>query len=240
MFGLFDDSPQGVAALYLQSISESTSSPLTPLEIAGSLVLSLALSQAIALCYEWTYEGLSYNRRFVHSLTLSAIVSCTLMLAIGGSLALGLGALGAMSMVRFRTNIRDIWDMSFLFASLTIGLTCGAKQPLAAMISVGLFCGVAFVLIRAGVGTRHRFDGVVRFWRAADQSGPDLDILLQSYCVRASLVSLREGNQGDVFEYSYQIALKKKVERGFFIAQLRTLPGISSVNLFIQDEHLEL
>ena len=225
----------------IEALSSSVGlSPMTPLMIVMTLSLSVALSQGLALCYELTYEGLSYQRRFVHSLTLTTLVSCTLMLSIGGSLALGLGVLGAMAMVRFRTNIRDIWDMTFLFCALTIGFACGARQPWVAILCTLFFCVIAWISVKGRFGATHHFDGVVQIWRRAEQSGPDLEEVLGRSCLRASLVSLREGGQGDYLELSYQITFHRDARREALVEDLRGLSGVSEVSLLLQDDHLEL
>ena len=91
------------------------------------LLVAFVLGKIIAITYQRTYQGLSYSRSFVQSLVLGAVVSTILMLAIGDNLARGLGILGTMALVRFRTNVRDTRDMIFVFAALAIGVSSGVR-----------------------------------------------------------------------------------------------------------------
>ena len=224
-----------------------------------TLLLVAALGQCLSRCYEWSYEGLSYSRRFVNSLTLSALTSCALMMAISAHAMLGLGLFGAMAMVRYRVNARDLWEMSFIFASLVTGLCVGTGMRLLAISFCLTFCAVAYLLAKMGFGATLRFDGVIRFWLPTPQNqreGTDarsqsrslaVESLLKRYCARHLLIAFREGAQGEGAELSYQVALKgrqrsaRRAEASAdLIEALRVDLGAEEITLMSQDHHLEL
>ena len=95
-------------------------------QILFAMLLTFVLCFVFATVYRWTYQGLSYSRAYVHTLILGGLIACILIMAIGNNLARGLGILGTLAIVRFRTNIRDPRDIIFLFASLAIGIATGA------------------------------------------------------------------------------------------------------------------
>ena len=80
-------------------------------------LLAFMLSSIIAIVYERTFQGLSYSRGLVQSMILGSLVSCLLMIAIGDNIARGIGIVGSLAIIRFRTNLRDPRDLIFLFAS---------------------------------------------------------------------------------------------------------------------------
>ena len=80
-----------------------------------SITLAFALAQAVAFVYMRTFRGLSYSRTLVQGMALASIVTCMLMLAIGNSIAAGIGIAGGLSIIRFRTTMRDPRDMVFTF-----------------------------------------------------------------------------------------------------------------------------
>ena len=90
----------------------------SPLQILFSLLLSFFMSLLLAAVYRHTHSGFSYSRSFVQTISLAAIVACIMIIAIGNNLARGLGILGALALIRFRTPIRDPRDIIHLFASL--------------------------------------------------------------------------------------------------------------------------
>ena len=77
--------------------------------------LAFALAQLVSGVYILTFRGLSYSRSFVQGIPLGAIVTSMLMLAIGDSIAAGIGLAGGLSIVRFRTTMRDPRDMVFIY-----------------------------------------------------------------------------------------------------------------------------
>jgi hypothetical protein len=81
-----------------------------------TMLISFVLCQLIAAVYSWTFRGLSYSRGFVISLALTGVVATLLMLAIGNNVARGLGLLGTLAIIRFRSTLRDVRDMMFVFA----------------------------------------------------------------------------------------------------------------------------
>ena len=108
-------------ALTLQNSSANTSF----ITVLYTLLISFLLSTLIALVYEKTFRGLSYSRNFVQALILSSIVAATVMQAIGDSLASGLGMMGALAIIRFRTSFKDPRDIIFMFAALASGIATG-------------------------------------------------------------------------------------------------------------------
>ena len=71
------------------------------------VTLAFIIGTVLALTYISTFEGLSYSKSFIQSLVLSPIVSAIAMMAIDGSLARGIGMMGAFSILRFRSNLKD-------------------------------------------------------------------------------------------------------------------------------------
>lgn len=225
------------------------------------LLLATALGQVLSICYELSYEGLSFSRRFVNSLTLLTLTSCVLMLAISVHIALGLGLLGSMSMIRFRVNARDLWEMSFLFSALVTGLCCGINLFWIAISFTTLFSLVAYYLSKGHIGTQFRFDGVLRFWLpyhfinhdSVESTPPDakhnhaLEDVLKKYASNYQLISMREGSQGEGAEVSYHITLKgrrhtdrKAANRQALFKDLKLILGCEELTLLSQDHHLEL
>ena len=90
-------------------------------QVVLSLLLAFGLAQVIGTTYVWTFRGMSYAAGLVHAMVLGSTIAAMLMLAIGNSIAAGLGIAGGLALVRFRTALRDPRDMMFVFASLGVG-----------------------------------------------------------------------------------------------------------------------
>ena len=96
-------------------------------------------------------------------MALASIVTCMLMLAIGNSIAAGIGIAGGLSIIRFRTTMRDPRDMVFVFTALAAGIASGLQAYAAAIAGTAIFLVAALALDFTAFGARRHFDGLVRF-----------------------------------------------------------------------------
>lgn len=214
---------------------------LTPAQVALCMLLAFVMGRVVAWTYEWTHEGLSYARTFVHSLVLGPMVASLLMLAIGDNLARGLGILGTMALVRFRTNVRDARDMMFVFAALAAGVACGVRAFAVCAVGIAAFCLAALALRWAPGAARQRYDGILRYWLPRDAVDAEaLGRLLAAHCRSHVLVALRDVGQGDALEYAWQVRLRTPASREKLVAQLGAVPGLGGLSLITQDVAAEL
>lgn len=213
----------------------------TLISISYSICLSFVLSSMLGMTYQKTYQGLSYSRNYIQAIILASIVATVAMQAIGDNLARGLGMMGALAIVRFRSSLKDPKDMIFVFMSLAIGIACGVYSfSIAAIGTIG-FSIFAFVTHALPFSKESHYDGLLRFNLANNLDDKNrLDELLQSSCQNFALITLRELAQGERLDYAYQIKLKRKESYEGFISRLRDLDSIKGVNLLLQESTVEV
>lgn len=220
---------------------QTTSAHPTIVTIIYTALLAFVLSTLIAITYEKTYRGLSYSRNFVQALILSSIVAATVMQAIGDSLARGLGIIGALAIIRFRTNFKDPRDIIFMFAALAAGISCGVFGFTVGVIGTLAFCSAAFLLYYTRFGGTRYFDGMLRFNMASDTPDKEkLENLLREYCSNFALITLRELAQGDRLDYAYHVKLKKAKNSDEFLVALKKIESVKGVSLMLQETTVEL
>lgn len=214
--------------------------PLRWQQILLSLLLATVLGKVIAVTYERTHFGLSFSRSFAQSLVLGALVAAMLMMAIGDNLARGLGILGTMALVRFRTNVPDSRDMIFVFAALAAGVAAGVRSYPVAVLGTLMFSAAVHFLGWEPTRFRQRFDGMLRF--TLPRGGPigEVTTVLESHCRRFVLVAMRDLAQGESVEYAYQFKLRGSARQEELFAALGSLPGTTGVTLLLEDAHTEL
>ena len=207
----------------------------------GSTSLLFVLGLVLANVYRWTHQGFSYARSFLHTLVLATIVICIMIMAIGNNMARGLGILGAMAFVRFRTPIRDPRDIIFLFASLAIGISCGAQVFMIAILGMIFFCFAAIFLAWSPFASRREFEGLLRFMLPAGGRGIErLTEIAGQYCSSCEMVAMREAIQGEVLEYSYQVRLLDPSYKVDLVDAVAKIPDISEVSLIMQRTTVEI
>ena len=213
----------------------------TLLTVLYTVLVSFLLSSLIGLTYIKTFKGLSFSMGYVQALILSSIVAATVMQAIGDSLARGLGMLGALAIIRFRTNLKDPRDIIFMFAGLAAGIACGVNGYSIAIVGTVGFCAVAVLLYYSPFGQTSYFDGMLRF---NIENTPDskrrLEKILQEHCKIFALITLRDMAQGTRLDYAYHVKLKRGKSNADFIQDLKTVETIKGVSLLLQESTVEL
>lgn len=131
----------------LNSIVNSVSIPdVSIFEFAINLLIALFLAFIIKIFYENFAKSLSNRKIFSNTLIFIALTTTVIITIVKSSLALSLGLVGALSIVRFRTAIKDPEELSYLFISIAIGLGLGANQRLVTIIGVILILAVVYFL----------------------------------------------------------------------------------------------
>lgn len=210
-------------------------------QILMAFLMSFVLSSLLATVYRWTFQGFSYSRAFVHTMILGAMIVCLLIMAIGNNLARGLGILGTLAVIRFRTHIRDPRDMIFLFAALATGIACGANTFDVAILGAILISVAALLLHWSPFASRRSYDGMLRFVSPANHDFRSaLEAMMQRFCSNFFLVAVRETTQGEQLEYSYQVRLRDPSYRDDLIEGVRTIEGLRDMNDSVRDAELAL
>ncbi len=210
-------------------------------EIASSLIMSFVLCAAITAVYRKTFQGLSYSRSFIHTMILGGMIVAMIIMAIGNNLARGLGILGTLAIVRFRTPIRDSRDMMFLFLCLGVGIACGARTLGVAVVGT-VFIGAAALLLHwSPYASRREYDGMLRF-SLLPETGIENRVadVLRECCASFHMIALREQAQGELMEYAYQIRLIDPSYQSDLVARLHEAGDVENATLHMQRTTVEL
>ena len=139
------------------------------LQILAAAVISLS----IYISYWYTHGGTIYSKKFNLSLVVLTILTATVMTVIGNNIALSLGMVGALSIVRFRTAIKDSRDAMYIFWAIVIGICCGVGDYLVATIGSSIIFIVLIlfgkvknenrilIVVSASLGLEREIEGIV-------------------------------------------------------------------------------
>ena len=134
--------------LQQNSINLASTSNITAIEIFSALLFSLFCSLIIAWTYKSTFQGVLYQHSYLVSLILASVINSSVIMVISGNLILSLGMVGALSIVRFRSAIKDPLDIVFMFWAITVGIANGIGMIKLSIISTLLISLVCFILYR--------------------------------------------------------------------------------------------
>ncbi len=208
-----------------KSVLEGFSAEITLADIILSLLVAFLSGLFILLIYRLTLRGVSRNRTFEVTLLLITPISAMIVLTITSNLALSLGMVGALSIIRFRTAIKDASDTAFMFWAVAAGITAGAHFYKITIIGC-LFIGVAaFVTLKLSANGSRPYLLVVR--ADSDKAIDYTARLLSENNISHRLSSLVNNNE--YTEVIYEIAVRKSHHK--LVSALSNLPDVVSVSL---------
>jgi uncharacterized membrane protein YhiD involved in acid resistance len=204
-------------------------------QVVLSILAAWLMGQANAGVYRWLHRGRESSTAFVQALVLGGIVGAMLMLAIGNSVARGVGILGALALIRFRTNLSNPLDMVFIFASFAGGIAAGTGNVLTGAVGTALFLVVAAsvsALTHTG-GTREaelrvRAPGGV-------EAEERLRAVLREHTASFALLRRRDGADGKDSRLWWRVALKGGDDGRDLSAALLAAGGATEVQLELDE-----
>jgi len=207
-----------------------------------SMLVAFACTHVLALVYVWSHRGLSFSQSFVQTLVMAGVTTATMMLVIGNNMVWGIGMVGALALVRFRTNLRDPRDMIFVFAALVVGLGAGTRAFAVAIASTVMFSLVALYLSRVPFGLKANFDALLRFTLTAGEtaSAGSARECLERHCSRAVLTMVQQVAQGEITEHVYQVRFRRASARQDLVRDLEGVTGLANLSLMFDEPRTEI
>ena len=183
----------------LLQLLESSGGDLTTETILLRLVMSAIIAAFLFLSYRLSHSGSIYSAKFNVSLMALTVITTTVMIVIGNNIALSLGMVGALSIVRFRTAIKDSRDTIYIFWAIVVGICCGSGDYLVAAAG----SAVVFLLLR--VFGRLRTDNrVLLILRTARVNASKVESLIFQYYNRKAILRVKNTTDDSV-EYIYEL-----------------------------------
>ena len=119
---------------------------LTPWSVGMGLIFGLLVGLIIAFTYKRCYRGVLYSPNFGVTLIMMTLITTPVVMVIGSNIALSMGMVGALSIVRFRTAVKDPLDTAYMFWALTMGILLGAEQYIIGLVVVAAIAVILFLL----------------------------------------------------------------------------------------------
>lgn len=194
----------------------------TLMPIVLALVVAFVLGMLIHFVYQKSFRGVIFNQAFSVSLALLTILTTMITLAISSNIALSLGMVGALSIVRYRTAIKDPADLIFLFWAVGSGITIGAHLHYLAMVGA-----IVVIILLLTLGRRTSTNEVyilIVHYAGADISD-ELRRILQGKRFQIKSKTIRKNN----IEMAIEVEVKNN--NTAFMDTIKELPTVNDVSL---------
>ncbi len=213
--------------------------PTTTWDILVNILVALLCGLLIAWLYRNTYRGPGYSVAFVNSIVLLAMITSLVMMVIGNSLARAFGLVGAMSIIRFRTAVKDTQDIVFIFFSLSIGLATGVGYHRIAILGTVFIGLILYLMSKTGLSSPDRKEYLLQFSYAANgHDTPSYLPVMREYCRQHKVINTRTLGNPDQLELSYYVRFKNEDNYNHFIRELQRAHGVNQVNMFFDEERI--
>ena len=209
-------------SIFSNLFSSQTITPASFPTILLSLVLALAAGLFIAWIYRRNYRGVMYSNNFTLTLVMMTLITCPVVMCIRESIQLSMGMVGALSIVRFRTAVKDPLDTAYMFWALTMGILLGAGQfflTACAVVGIGLLLTVLVHVQSKGLNS---YLLVVRMSEESERQANQLVGNLKVQQLKSKTVS------ANGVEATYEVRVDKP---DALLNKLRALPGVYDATL---------
>lgn len=209
----------------------------TPGRLLASLCLALVLSFILGMVYMKTFKGSFYLSSYVQTLVILTAVCSIIIVIVGTNVAQAFTLAGALSLVRFRTTMRDPRDVAFIFMAMGIGLACGAAYYLAAIVFTVVITIVLFLMHIFKFGHRENIKKLLRIALPDNLNQVGLfDDIFKKYLSEASLRSVKSTNLGTLYELEYSIIMRDGFSEQQLIDEVRTRNGNLNVAILLEEQ----
>jgi uncharacterized membrane protein YhiD involved in acid resistance len=209
----------------------------TPLDLLGRISLAFVLGCVVALIYKGTHRSEPMSPTFPRTLILLSILIAMVTSVIGNNVARAFSLVGALSIVRFRTVVRDTQDTAFVIFAVVVGMAAGADHLWVAVIGIGVVAAAVFIVRPRGsatVWTEEECDLSVRFNTGVNPEqlvGP----AFKNHLLQHEVLGVSTAKQGTAIEVMYRIRFRESSAPLQLVKELSLVEGVQNVEVHRED-----
>lgn len=212
---------------------------LTPIQAFANLSAALICGIIISILYRVTYRGVNYSSNYVIAIIMLTMITALVIMVIGNNLARAFGLVGAMSIIRFRTAVKDTQDIMFIFFALAIGLSSGAGMFTISLIGTFFIGLTSWIAVLVNSENPKKTSYLLQIYSDnAQQESDEIESLINRYCSKPKLINIKSigDSSKNITELSYYINFKKNRLGTELVEKLKSTEGITKVNLFYDED----
>jgi len=212
---------------------------ITLFDVFVNIGIAFMFGLLIAALYRYTNLGFSYSTDFVTTLIIITMVTAVVIMVIGNNLARAFGLVGAMSIIRFRTALKDSRDIAFVFFGLAAGMAAGAGNHIIGMVAIPMISFIILILHWTTYGKVEKNDFILKFLMVpGDVDEPVYQSVFSNYLSDYNMANIRSARLGQFLELTFNVRLKKPLQSQAFIKELSALEGIERASIIVGETNV--
>ena len=226
----------------ITSLQYNSENP-TIMAVGFTVICALMLGTLIAFTYEKTSSRVDRPYHFLQAMVLVTIVAATIIQAIGDSVARGLGMLAALSIIRFRTTVRDPRNIVFMFGAIAAGIACGVFGFAIAICGTITFCLTAFILRFSSFHKSETMSGMLSLDLPASYDRlKELEAVIKKFSLRYKLAEFKlytGVNKEGLKKHDYKIKLKQFENWEKLLIELKGFTDVTITGLELKEREFD-
>jgi len=218
---------QGFNSVFTPSIQIGT--------LLANLFMAFLCGILISIVYRWINSGSAYSTKFIQAMVVLSMITAMVIMVIGNNLARAFGLVGAMSIIRFRTAVKDTQDIVFIFFALAVGMAAGVGLRFIAFAGT-LFIGAVLILLyKSQYAKPVKREFLLQFQSTLSEEQPLYIPIFQKYSKKYRLVNMNSLGKDDGYELSFYLVLKDIGKSAALMKELDVIQGIKNIHIYFDD-----
>ncbi|MFH0852546.1 MAG: DUF4956 domain-containing protein [bacterium] len=198
--------------------------------IVLNILLSFALSLIITWVYKKTHRSLSYSQSLLFTMVIICVLGSVVMMVVRNNIVGAFALLGAFSLIRFRTVIKETKDVAYIFFSLTTGVAVGTNNYMVAVLTTIILCLIILLLTKYNFGSLAKHGALVTFIASGSFPAGGYKGLFNDYLAAYDLLQIKSLEDGSS-EYSFSVKIRDDKMTDKFVKEFRSLSGVENIEL---------
>jgi hypothetical protein len=204
----------------------------TPTDILINMSVAFLIGLLISYVYKITHKGLSYSQSFMLTIIFVTFIVALVMMVIGNNLARAFALVGALSIIRFRTVIKDTKDTAYIFLGLATGMAAGTSSYFLAISGSLVFTVIAITLHTTNFGSLYKSEFLLRFrTTTGEKDKPEYSNVVNEFARVSNLLHVEPSGDAKSVKMTFDILLRKNMDPGEFSRRITEVDGVTEVVL---------
>lgn len=210
----------------------------TATEVLLAMTMSTLLAFVLSSTYRVTHRGTSYSQSFLVTMFIMAVATSVVMMIIGSNIARAFSLVGALSIIRFRTAVKDARDTGYLFAAMIAGMGCGTQFYMAAIMMTFFVSGLVLALYKFDYGIKAKLESILRItYRREGETQQQIEEYLgrsfKDYRMINRILDFGPDEETNV----YVVRPGSSTDRKALESGLRGIDGVVNISIYQSDQH---